>query len=103
VLALSLELLLRVLLVKSRNSFVQAVEQIVNAVWGKLPPAVFVLPVGREGAEALQLRITAADLEKDNLLDVIEGFCTCHDIPAENVPRLAKSVVTGMYAATVAI
>lgn len=53
----------------------KAVQQIVDAVWAKLPPAVFVLPVARAEGEPLQLRVTAADLEEDNLLDVVSAGC----------------------------
>ena len=44
-----------------------------------------------------------ADLHGDNLLDVVEGFCKSHDIPADNAARLAKSVYGGMYAAAISI
>jgi len=35
-----------------------AVKQIVDAIWAKLPPAVFVLPVAVSADETLQLRVT---------------------------------------------
>ena len=65
----------RVICLLLRASDCKAVQQIVDAVWAKLPPAVFVLPVARAEGEPLQLRVTAADLEDDNLLDVVSAGC----------------------------
>ncbi len=59
------------------------------------------LPVGKPdgSGETLQLRVTAADLEGDRLLDVVGGFCTSHGITDDSKPKLAKAVYQGMYAA----
>lgn len=103
-----------------------AVKQIVDAVWAKLPPAVFVLPVTVSQDTTLQLRVTEvrhrhtntyydthhndlqllfgqADLHDDNLIEVVNGFCKSHDIPIENAPRLAKSVFAGMYPSSISV